>query len=102
MNWNFLTDKYGFKLVTVRDAEDDVCFIYNKALLNEFYIEIYIAQHKYSVDLCKHHILYFREIHNDDESDYVLTLINKIQEYDLTAKNITLRENERKIEGDFV
>lgn len=98
MNWNFLTDKYGFKLETVGDAG----LVYSKALLNEFYIDINIEQHSYCIDLYKHNIIYFREIHNDNESDYVLTLINKIQEYELTAKNITLRENISKIEQDFI
>ena len=76
MNWNFLTDKYGFKLETVGDAG----LVYSKALLNEFYIDINIEQHSYTIDLYKHNIIYFREIHNDNESDYVLTLINKIQD----------------------
>ena len=98
MNWNFLSEKYGFKFLTVHDD----AFVYKKALLNEFYIDIMITSHSYNIELYKYNLIYFRETHNDNESDYVLTLINKIQEYELTAKNITLRENQRKIEEDFI
>ena len=97
MNWNFLEKKYGF---TVLNFGSDY-FTYDKELLNNFHIEIYITQTSYEVTLYRNNLLYFREKHTENEDDYIQILMDKIQEYELTAKHIVLMEKEKKLMEDF-
>lgn len=97
MNWNFLEKKYGF---TVLNFGNDY-FTYDKELLSNFHIEIYITQTSYEVTLYRNNLLYFREKHTENEDNYIQILMDKIQEYELTAKHIVLMEKEKKLMEDF-
>ena len=98
MNWNFLEKKYGF--IVLNSGRN--YFTYDKELLNNFHIEIYTNPTSYEVTLYRNNLLYFREKHyTENEDDYIQILIDKIQEYELTAKHIVLMEKEKKLMEDF-
>ena len=98
MDWNFLEKKYGFTVLNFGRNY----FTYDKELLNNFHIEIYINPTSYEVTLYRNNLLYFREKHyTETEDNYIQILMDKIQEYELTAKHIVLMEKEKKLMEDF-
>ena len=98
MNWDFLEKKYGFTVLSFGSNY----FTYDKELLNNFHIEIYVNPTSYEMTLYRNNLLYFREKHyTENEDNYIQILMDKIQEYELTAKHIVLMEKEKKLMEDF-